>query len=169
MEFKNLYVARHNRIFKLIGEQIAAHKLAFKIHCDKIAKPEMFVNKSDISDQSFSCQWVNHQWPDLLPVNKAKNKAFIVEFSVSFDRFIDLCYQHKFSKYIELCNKCNELGYHTRIIFLIISSLGLVHNKFVNGLKVIGLTTSKAKAIAKYVSVSAQIRSYLCWSSRMCK
>ena len=96
-------------------------------------------------------------------------KAFIVELSVPFDRFIDLCYQHKFNKYIELCNKCNELGYHTRIIVLIIGSLGLVHNKFVNGLKVIGLTTSKAKAIAKYVSVSAQIGSYLCWSSKMRK
>ena len=70
---------------------------------------------------------------------------------------------------IELCNKCNELGYHTRIIVFIIGSLGPVHNKFVNGLKVIGLTTSKAKAIAKYVSVSAQIGSYLCWSSRIRK
>ena len=127
-EFKNLYVARHNRIVKLIGEQIAA---------DKIVKPEMFVNESEISDQSFSFQWVNHRRPDLLLVNKAKKKAFIVEFSVPFDRFIDLCYQHKFNKYIELCNKCNELGYHTRIIVLIIGSLGLVPNKFVNGLKVI--------------------------------
>ena len=53
MEFKNLYVARHNRIVKLIGEQIAADKLDFKIHCDKIVKPEMFVNESEISDQSF--------------------------------------------------------------------------------------------------------------------
>ena len=61
------------------------------------------------------------------------------------------------------------VGYHTRIIVLIIGSLGLVHKKFVNGLKVIGFTTSKAKAIAKYVSVSAQIGSYLCWSSRMHK
>ena len=95
-------------------------------------------------------KWVNHRRPDLLLVNKAKKKVFIVEFSVSFDRFIDLCYQHKFNKYIELCNKCNELGCYTRIIVLIIGSLGLVHNKFVNGLKVIGLTTSKAKAIAKY-------------------
>ena len=154
MEFKNLYVARHNRIVKLIGEQIAADKLDFKIYCDKIVKLEMFVNESEISDQSFSFQWVNHRRPDLLLVNKAKKKAFIVEFSVPFDRFIDLCYQHKFNKYIELCNKCNELGYHTRIIVLIIGSLGLVHNKFVNGLKVIGLTTSKAKAIAKYVSVN---------------
>ena len=169
IEFKNLYVARHNRIVKLIGEQIAADKLDFKIHCDKIAKLEMFVNESEISDQSFSFQWVNHRRPDLFIVNKAKKKAFIVEFSVPFDRFIDLCYQHKFNKYIELCNKCNELGYHTRIIVLIIGSLGLVHNKFVNGLKEIGLTTSKAKAIAKYVSASAQIGSYLCWSSRMRK
>ena len=53
MEFKSLYVARHNRIVKLIGEQIAADKLDFKIHCDKIVKPEMFVNESEISDQSF--------------------------------------------------------------------------------------------------------------------
>ena len=56
MEFKNLYVARHNRIVKLIGEQIAADKLDFKIHCDKFVKPEMFVNESEISDQSFSFQ-----------------------------------------------------------------------------------------------------------------
>ena len=131
----------------------------------------MFVNESEISDQSFSFQWVNHRRPDLLLVNKAKKKAFIVEFSVSFDRFIDLCYQHKFNKYIELCNKCNELGYHTRIIVLIIGSLGLVHNKFVNGLKVMlpQHFSQKAKAIAKFVSVSAQIGSYLCWSSRMRK
>ena len=46
------YVARHNRIVKLIGEQIAADKLDFKIYCDKIAKPEMFVNESEISDIS---------------------------------------------------------------------------------------------------------------------
>ena len=81
MEFKNLYVARHNRIVKLIGEQIAADKLYFKILCDKIVKPEMFVNESEISDQSFSFQWVNHRRPDLLLVNKVKKKAFIVEFS----------------------------------------------------------------------------------------
>ena len=47
---KNLYVARHNRIVKLIGEQIAADKLDLKIHCDKIVKLEMFVNESEISD-----------------------------------------------------------------------------------------------------------------------
>ena len=129
----------------------------------------MFVNESEVSGQSFSFQWVDHRRPDLLLVNKAQKKAFIVEFSVPFDRFIDLSYQHKLNKYIELCKKCNELGYHTRIIVLIIGSLGLVHNKFVNGLKVKKITTSKSKAIAKYVSVSAQIGSYLCWSSRMRK
>ena len=58
-----------------------------------------------------------------------------VELSVPFDRFINLCYQHKFNKYVELCNKCNELGYHTRIIVLIIGPPGLVHNKFVNDSK----------------------------------
>ena len=63
MEFKNLYVARHNRIVKLIGEQIAADKLDFKIHCDKIVKPEMFVNESEISDQSFSFQWSTTEGP----------------------------------------------------------------------------------------------------------
>ena len=93
----------------------------------------------------------------------------IVEFSFPFDQFIDLRYQYTFNKYIELCNKCNELGYHNRITFLIIGSLSLVHNKFVNGLKVIGLTTPNAKAIAKYVSVSAQIGLHLCWSCRMRK
>ena len=68
-----------------------------------------------------------------------------VEFSVPFDRFIDLCYQHKFNRYIEIYNRCNKLGYHTRIIVLIIGPLGLVHNKFVNGLKVVGLTTSNGR------------------------
>ena len=42
------------------------------------------MNESKISDQSFSFQWVNHRRPDLLLVNKAKKKAFIVEFSVPF-------------------------------------------------------------------------------------
>ena len=106
------------------------------------------------------------EWSGLPYIERIFNT---VEFSVPFDRFIDLCYQHKFNRYIELCNRCNELGYHTRITVLVIGPLGLDHNKFVNGLKVIGLTTSKAKAIAKYVSASAQIGSYLCWSSRMRK
>ena len=111
-----------------------------------------------------------HLKKELNNIKTALMKIFnAVEFSVSFDRFIDLCYQHKFNKYIELCNKCNELGYHTRIIVLIIGPLGFAHNKFVNGLKVIGLTTSKAKVIAKYVSASAQIGSYLFWFSRMRK
>ena len=80
------YVARHNRIVKLIGEQIAADKLDFKIHCDKIAKPEMFVNESEISDIGlFHFNGSTTGRPDLLLVNKAKKNAFIVEFSVPFD------------------------------------------------------------------------------------
>ena len=84
MEFKKIYVARHNRIVKLIGEQIAADKLDFKIRCNKIAKPEKFVNESEISDQSFSFQWVNHRRPDLLLVNKAKKESFHCRILSSF-------------------------------------------------------------------------------------
>lgn len=167
MEFKNFYVRRHNKILKLIEEQIAVHNPdSFEVYCDRVVKPEMLVSQNATQD-SPSVVRVRHRRPDLLLVNKKSKKAFIVELSIPFDRFLQSCYEHKFAKYQELCNSCNDLGYHTRTIILIIGSLGFVHERFVNGLKVIGFKSSVAKGIARYASVSAQIGSYLCWVSRM--
>ena len=65
------------------------------------------------------------------------------------------------NKYVELCNALNAIGLNSYIIVLVISSSGLVHKKFVSGLKLLNL--KHARNIAKYLSVSAMTGSLRIW------
>ena len=88
--------------------------------------------------------------------------------AVPFDPFVNVCYQAKFDKYMPLCLRINELGYQCKIIVLIVGSLGCIHKKFVSGLCIAGLAPRRARAIAKYCSISAAIGSKIMWKQR-CK
>ncbi len=130
---------------------------------DSIVTPQLFDNNTEI--QSFEAQATR---PDILIVNDNEKTVFIIEFSAPFDAFIGKCYNEKFSKYFPLSLEINSLGYNTKIIVLVIGSLGHVHKRFVNGLKIIGLSNTDSKFTAKFYSTSVIIGSYKIWKQR-CK
>ena len=90
----------------------------------------------------------------------------LVEIAVPFDIHIQDTYQAKFNKYYPLCMEINELGFSTKIIVLVIGSLGHVHCKFISGLTKIGINKKEAKMLTKYCSISAVIGSSKVWKTR---
>ena len=62
----------------------------------------------------------------------------------------------------------NQLDYSTRIIILIVGSLGNVHKRFMSGLKMLNLSSTDAKYMTRYCSNSAVIGSHKTWKIR-CK
>ena len=89
-----------------------------------------------------------------------------IEISVPFDIHIQETYQAKFDKYYPLCLEVNQLGFKSKVIVLIIGSLGHVHSKFMSGLINIGINKKEAKMMAKFCSISAAIGSSKVWKTR---
>ena len=132
--------------------------------CDQIVRPSHFCD--DHSDDCFEA--VPHTRPDLCLIDRDQKQCLIVEVAVPYDPFVNECYQGKFDKYMPLCQRISDLGYHCKIVVLIVGSLGSVHKKFVSGLCMAGLSPRRARAIAKYCSISAAIGSKIIWKLR-CK
>jgi hypothetical protein len=115
---------------------------------DQIVKPTHFDQNS--ADHFFVN--VRNTRPDLCVIDHKERTCLLVELAVPFDTFINDCYQHKFDKYFPLCQRISDMSYQCRIIVLVIA----------------GVHASRAKAIAKYCSVSAMIGSKIIWKQR-CK
>ena len=92
----------------------------------------------------------------------ANGRAFIVKIANPFD-FIDMGYQQQLEKYMPLCLALNSVGFHTKIIVLIIGSLGVVHRKFISGLHILGLTQRQGRSLARYLSLSVMSGSRRVW------
>ena len=104
--------------------------------------------------------------PDACLIDKEQRTCLIVEVAVPFDPFVPDCYQGKFNKYLPLCQRIQEFGFDCKVIIFIVGSLGSVHDKFVSGMKIAGISIRRAKAIARYCSVSAMIGSLMAWKRR---
>ena len=160
MTHRQHYIARHDRTVDHIHSQISE----MPEHKNTTILKNKIVNQNVFPSGNFDN--INHTKPDILIVNNSKKRVYIIEVSHPFDVFIETCYQSKFAKYMPLSLAIQDAGYRCTIIVLIIGSLGHVHKRFVPGLKMIGLKQQKAKAIAKYLSVSAMIGSYRVWRRR---
>ena len=163
--FKNMYQKRHNRIVDLIFNYIIVLP-SFKcqhiqILKDCLIKPCMFGSLNEHFTHPYTR-------PDIVIIDKELNHVILVEISVPFDAHLDKCYKEKFNKYFPLSMELDQMGYRVTIVVLILGSLGNVHNKFVSGLKMIGMKQSNAKYLTKYCSISAIIGSYQIWQQR-CK
>ena len=130
---------------------------------DSVIRPVMF--NEHATRQHFMCPATR---PDIVIINNEEKTALIIEFASPFDAFLGKCYDEKFCKYFPLTIELNELGYTTKVIVLIIGSLGSVHKRFVPGLKLIGFNKSDSKFMAKYYATSVVIGSYKIWKNR-CK
>ena len=59
-----------------------------------------------------------------------------------------------------------EAGFNTKVIVLVIGSLGSVHRRVVPGLRMLGLSQRQSKGLARYLSVSVMIGSRRVWARR---
>ena len=163
-KLKNMYQQRHNRIVNLIYQKIKAKNMSsenVEVIQDSVLKPSKFNSEKE----NFTCL---HTRPDIIIINKETKEVQIVEISTPFDAFLDKCYNGKFNKYFPLSMEINETGFRTKILVLLIGSLGQIHNKFVTGLKTIGLSGLESKFMAKYCATSVIIGSFKIWKFR-CK
>jgi len=97
-------------------------------------------------------------------------KAFIVEISCPFDAFLESCYRTKLTYYQPLNEFITlDTSYSCKTIVIIIGSLGTVHKRVTPGLKLLGIPSSRCKAVAKYLSISAAIGSNIVWKKRVQK
>jgi hypothetical protein len=109
---------------------------------------------------------VVHNKPDMCFVDTQNKEAIIVEISHPFDSFLEVCYQNKFNKYLPLCTAIQAQLYKCTIVVLIVGSLGTVHHRFVPGLIKFGISKTVAKALAKFIGISAMIGSRRVWRCR---
>ena len=101
-------------------------------------------------------------------IDRETGACTIVEVSVPFDAFVDDCYQGKFDKYLPLCEEIQNIGFSCKICVLVVGALGSVHKRVVSGLQMTGIAKFRAKSIARYMSVSTMIGSFIIWKQR-CK
>ena len=153
---------RHDRIVNLIYDKVVG-----KNESDTVVFKDTFITPDKFGSQLPNFQHP-HTRPDIVCIDKKSRTATIIEVAVPFDAHIEKTYEHKFDKYYPLSLEINQLDYSTRIIILIIGSLGNVHKRFISGLKLLNLSNKDAKFMARYCSVSAIIGSQMIWKLR-CK
>ena len=154
---QSYYIDRHSRTVRHLLSQIEKQHPTWECLC------EVPITDNRMNTEGVFIDVVCNK-PDILVIDRDSDSAYIIEVSHPYDAFINICYQSKFDKYIPLCNALASIGLHSSIIVLIISSSGLVHNRFVSGLKLVSL--SRAKDIAKYLSISVMIGSRRVWKKR---
>ena len=90
----------------------------------------------------------------------------MVEIAVPFDTFIGETYQTKFEKYLPLATEIIQFGFRTKVIVLVIGSLGNVHKNFISGLIKLNVSKKIAKTLAKFCSIGTIIGSPKAWKTR---
>lgn len=160
-EHKNSIQNRHNRILALVADAVKDTCHGDEIVIDSIIRPMHFQQSSEAAFVD-----ITHTRPDICIIKHEAKLCLLVEVAVPFDQFLGDAYSHKFFKYLPLCQKISDMGYQCKVIVLVIGSLGLIHKRFVSGLQIIGLPKNRAKAIARYCSVSAMIGSLIIWKQR---
>ena len=154
--------SRHNRVMNIVARVVSEANGTSRVSVDSLVRPSMFID----TEQDFD--GIHHNRPDICIVDSGSKTCMLVEVAIPFDPFINDCYQSKFDRYMPLCQRVSDLGYSCKIVVLIIGSVGNVHNKFVNGLCMLGLSMTRAKATARYCAVSVMIGSRKIWKQR-CK
>jgi hypothetical protein len=160
MDYKKMYTARHDRLVNYISDQIKKLHPQAIVLSNKIITGDMLGSNTD-----FEC--VLHRKPDILIYDRQTMKAFIIEVSVPFDAFVDKCYHTKFNYYQPLNGLISlDTNYSCKTLVIIIGSLGCIHKRVTSGLKLLGFSTRRCKAIARYLSISAMIGSNIVWKMR---
>lgn len=156
-ELKGLYIERHDRVVQLILQELEKRIVTefCTVLCDQ-----------RVQFDGFSSADIQFNRPDICVVDHRNSVAFIVEVANPYDHFLDICYKQKFDKYMPLCIALNDAGFHTKIVVLVIGSLGFVHKRFVCGLQLLGLSRRQSRTLARYLATSVMIGSRRVWERR---
>ena len=83
---------------------------------------------------------LDHNRPDVILINRQDNEWTIVEFSVPWDKNILLKEEEKITRYISLAKEGRKVhGLSTKIVPIILGSLGTVTNQLKADLAVLGM------------------------------
>ena len=156
-KYQRMYQARHNRLVDLICKNLPQTN-SCTVYKDRVVTPQLFQ-----SDTTFSSTATR---PDITIINEEDREVLLAEIAVPFDAFIDICYSKKFEKDIELCHEITTLGYHCRVIVIVIGSLGTVHGRVVSGLHLLGIPRYASRWLARYLSISSILGSLAVWQRR---
>ena len=115
-------------------------------------------------DDTFSNVTANT--PDVIVVDEDSREVTILEVGCTFDYSLEEAFLAKVLKYEPLRNEIEQLGYKCKLIVFIFGSLGNVHRLVVRGLQTAGIPKPKAKALAKFCSISVIIGSRHIWRRR---
>lgn len=152
------YTERHNAVAKLIHQQIintyeieTTNEPYYKYIPQPIHENEKFKiywDRAIITDRTI----INNR-PDITIVNKENKTTTLVEISVPNDNNINKKYSEKLAKYEQLAIEIKNIWRqdHVKIVPLIISTTGILHKEFIEGLKSISVKEDLHHQIQKAV------------------
>ena len=83
---------------------------------------------------------LEHNRPDVILINRQDKEWTIVEFSVPWDKNVLLKEEEKIQRYIPLAKEIRKVhGVSTKVVPIILGSLGTVTNQFKADLAVLGM------------------------------
>ena len=163
--YKGIYISRHSRIVDLLVKNMLSYmsRSPVKVFTDTRVSPNMF---SLYNNQVDIFQNVTANTPDVVVVDEESGEVTILEVGCAFDYSLEETFLAKTLKYQPLKNEIEHLGYNCKLLVFIFGSLGHVHRLVIRGLQMAGIPKPKAKALAKFCSISAIIGSRHIWRRR---
>ena len=160
-----MYISRHDIIVDLLVKNMLLYipPSSVKVYTHARVSPDMFILCNNEVD-TFTHFTANT--PDVLVVNEEKREITILEVGCTFDYSLKEAFLTKVSKYQLLKNEIEQLGYNCKLLVFIFGSLGHVHRLVIRGLQTAGIPKPKAKALAKFCSISVLIGSRHLWRRR---
>lgn len=140
------YLLRHNMVCKVIHQGIGRnHQLVSAMRPVYRYFPEWKLESSgalvywDTAIQTI--KHIEHNRPDIVVVDKRQRRGFIIDVAVPIDENVSRSYSEKVRKYEELSYEIKSLYSLQDVVILpfVISANGLVHGKFGENLKRLGL------------------------------
>ena len=159
--YKGMYIARHDRIVDLLAKDIGSYvPSSAKMYKHSRVSTAMFMHNNE--DEASSDVTANS--PNIGAEDS--REVTILEVACTFDHSLEEAFLTKVLKYQRLKEAIIQLGYKCKLLVFIFGSLGNVHKSVVRGLQIAGMPKSRAKALAKFCSVSVIIGSRHIWRRR---
>ena len=158
-----MYIARHDRIVDLLAKDIRSYvSSSANMYTHSRVSIAMFTHNNE--NDAFSDVTANT--PDIVVVDEDSREVTILEVACTFDHSLEEAFLTKALKYQRLKDAILQLGYKCKLLVFVFGSLGNVHKSVVRGLQIAGMPKPRAKALAKFCSVSAIIGSRHIWRKR---
>ena len=127
------YTKRHDRIVNILFKDLAKMfgYAGCKLYTNTPFNPNMLAEGQPGALDTIASK------PDIILIDEAASKVYIIEVSCPFDVFLEENYDHKFAKYMPLCQAIQQADYDTKVLVFMVGSLGGVHHRVVPGLQLL--------------------------------